>query len=506
MSKTKMLKAGGESIADGKASPAEWTVMIYFAGDNNLAQDCVDALLAIKGLRLGDHTNVIAQFDPGDPRVSTRRLVIDREQRKNQVDGLVKHVLGRLDGDRVLLRPGTREFRRRRREHREEIHHEAGVFETDTADPKTLFDFISWSSEHFPAKKYMLVLAGHGAGIEDGFLLKDEHPAQAMKLDGLKKVLQQVQETLDIKLEILGMDSCLMSMGEICLELKDFVNVLVGSQSMTPNPGWPYAEIIGFINKAKGNITAEELAPKIVHSYIRSYVDQAINSGTSTDLAALKVDGAGVVASAVGKLARRLEAGLEDSALLPTLRTALVLSHWEAQSYNGELFVDLSDFCDLLIKNLTSVASGATDARLGQTVTRIEEACKGVKEAIRAMVLESCFCGIDYQYSNGVSIYFPWSTIFFDYRNLQFAKRRGANWHHFLRKYISATRRPPRGDGNLDNRDDRGQESIRFNFEVFTRRVQPLDHGPTTGANSMRNPPRRLGNHKIKGCAHLADI
>src|SRR5215218_7008644 len=29
---------------------------------------------------------------------------------------------------------------------------------------------------------------------------------------------------------------------------------------------------------------------------------------------------------------------------------ALILAHWRAQSYNGELYVDLADFCDCLAK------------------------------------------------------------------------------------------------------------------------------------------------------------
>ena len=73
-------------------------------------------------------------------------------------------------------------------------------------------------------------------------MLKDENPPEAMKLDGLKQVLSAVQTRLGITLDILGMDSCLMSMVEICYELRGLVKFLVSSQSMTPNPGWPYFE------------------------------------------------------------------------------------------------------------------------------------------------------------------------------------------------------------------------------------------------------------------------
>ena len=130
---------------------------------------------------------------------------------------------------------------------------------------------------------------------------------------------------------------------------------------MTPNPGWPYGDILEFMQSRNGRIEAEELAPEIVHSYIRSYVDQAINSGTSTDLAALRMASAKVVTAKVRDLADALTANPEDPILLPVFKPALVLAHWEAQSFNGELFVDLADFCDLLVGHLATTLSGSAD-------------------------------------------------------------------------------------------------------------------------------------------------
>ena len=487
---------------------AEWTIMVYMAGDNNLAEDCVNALLAMKKIDTKDDIHVIVQFDPGDPRVSTRRMVINRRNKKNEIRGLVTNLLGSLDDDRVLVLNGAIRFGDKSDEP-VEVPHEEGVFESNTANPETLFNFISWSSENFPANRYMLILAGHSAGVEAGFLLKDEHPAEAMELEGLKTVFQVMAEKLKIRLDILGMDSCLMSMVEVCLELQEYVGLLVGSQSMTPNPGWPYGDILEFMQSRNGRIEAEELAPEIVHSYIRSYVDQAINSGTSTDLAALRMASAKVVTAKVRDLADALTANPEDPILLPVFKPALVLAHWEAQSFNGELFVDLADFCDLLVGHLATTLSGsADDGALAVAIEKVTQCCNAVKKAIGEMVLESCFCGIDFQYSNGVSIYFPWSTIFFDYQKLAFAQESGANWFSFLRSYIRGTRRKPRGNGstNLDTGDLVAGFRVLVGSDVLTRRVEPLSHGPSGLAHSMRNPPRRLARHTIKGCSIFKDI
>src|SRR6185369_7830476 len=62
---------------------AEWTIMIYMAGDNNLSDDCVNALKTVQGIKTGDIIHVIAQFDPADTRVSSHRVVMNLHDKKD---------------------------------------------------------------------------------------------------------------------------------------------------------------------------------------------------------------------------------------------------------------------------------------------------------------------------------------------------------------------------------------------------------------------------------------
>src|SRR5690349_1770039 len=57
---------------------ATWTVMVYLAGDNNLTSECLFALTEMKKARPGAKINVIAQFDPRDDYLPTRRYQINR--------------------------------------------------------------------------------------------------------------------------------------------------------------------------------------------------------------------------------------------------------------------------------------------------------------------------------------------------------------------------------------------------------------------------------------------
>jgi hypothetical protein len=473
---------------------AEWTIMVYMAGDNNLAQDCVNALLAMKRVSTGDRINVVSQFDPSDPRVKTRRLVVNLAQKQNRDELQIvtsASIIGvsELALDNVKVEEGTVKFSEPPRRAGATTAAGATTEETDTADPKTLFDFISWCQREYPAKRTMLILSGHGAGVQAGYLLKDENPPDAMTLSGLKKVLEEVQnpEKLGLTLDILGMDCCLMSMVEICYELRGLAKVIVASQSMTPNPGWPYQAILEAMGD--GDIDERTLAERIVNLYVNSYVEHAVNSGLSTDLAALDVDASTELAESL----KILGGALRDSLSQTAVKNALILAHWEAQSYNGELFIDLCDFCELLETRLDEVEPATND---GTAFGAIREGCALVKAAIEKLVLAACFCGIDYQYSNGVSVYFPWSIIFEDYNNLAFAKDTGADWFKFLTDYTEKTRRAPRGG------EDSGpsQLAILPFAEFETRRQPPYDHGPVVAATSMRNPPIKWGKKGIREC------
>src|SRR5262245_7985382 len=71
--------------------PADWTVMVFLAGDNNLSAECVYSLTEMKKANLNGRINVIAQFDPQDEYLPSRRYKITN----NAVPGML--VLNNLD-------------------------------------------------------------------------------------------------------------------------------------------------------------------------------------------------------------------------------------------------------------------------------------------------------------------------------------------------------------------------------------------------------------------------
>jgi hypothetical protein len=241
-----------------------------------------------------------------------------------------------------------------------------------------------------------------------------------------------------------------MSMAEICYELRGFADFLVGCETYSPASGWPYRQILerlknDFVDSkgAERKAVAAEVAKSIVDEYTNYYAPYWM-SGLSVAQSALDLSKVEDLRSLVNKLGTILEKELLEEYEPDTekrlnekhqhpFRDALVLAHWEAQSYNGELFVDLYDFCDCLESRVSS--------------REVLEACTSLKEFIEhQFVVRSCFSGAAYQYSYGISIYFPWSEVASSYSNIDFVQQSlGLGWGSFLTAYTLITRREPRG-------------------------------------------------------------
>jgi hypothetical protein len=498
------VKKDVDGDKETKPEVSEWTIMIYMSGDNDLAQHCIRSLTEMKSLAAIDprKIRVTAQIDPEDARMETRRLVINRKDKGAQTKPgeaatpsiSVNGGPGKLDDDKIGLGPGKVRFPRGRQSRSASA---TATQETNMADPETLFDFISRSKDECPAENYMLVLDGHASGIEEGFLLKDQNPPGSMSLTDLKTVLTNVRDLLDIKLDILGMDSCLMNMIEISYEFQGVAEIIVGSQGLVPGNGWPYARIFGELAQAQtnGKVGAADLAAIIVRTYINAYIENSIIGGLSVDVGAFYTARSSEVAVLIQSLAelltdnlmtrddlKKLLAGkLEDSdrnIVKLKVMDELILSHWRAQSFNGELFVDLWDFCDLLKRYYS-----ASD--------EIYIKCGAVQSAVEMMMVQSCFSGIEYQHAHGISIYFPWSEMLHGYSDLDFAQSslaaeaeggKSIGWSEFLKAYLHVTRR-----------ETRGKKGLRFLTETRKNppwKRDPPYHGPYEAARSMRNPPR----------------
>ncbi len=101
------------------------------------------------------------------------------------------------------------------------------------ADPETLADFIRWGKATCPAKKYALVLWGHGDGAHTGLLIDELFDRDVMYLYELKQALADA----DTHLEVVIVDACLMANIETAWAVKDSADWMVASEEVVPGNG-----------------------------------------------------------------------------------------------------------------------------------------------------------------------------------------------------------------------------------------------------------------------------
>lgn len=446
------------------ASRKKWTILIYLAGDNNLAEECVYALKEIKELgaqdrasaaqRLPPRINVLAQFDPSGRGNPTRRFKITGP-----------------GGDGSLEDDVTKELP-----------------ESDTGSSVSLLNFLcdSIEDEANRADYYMVVLSGHAAGISEGFFLQDEErPLSSIPgsfpIPDLHKVFGSDRLKTALrgkKIDILGFDACMMSTVEICYELRDehLLDLLIASEGFTLNSGWPFSRVVAKLN-AEPSISPPALADFIVRDYVSFYRDYFLG-GLSADQTVIKVGRIKQLKDAIDNLAEALIEEIDNESRGKhksydvrgkPFQDALLLAHWAAQSYNGEQCVDLFDFCELLQERWHE----------DRSENSVWGCCERVKQVIakshNRLILRSCFTGAAFEYSHGVSLYFPWARYDFapSYEKLAFGK--DSAWPKFLEVYLRATQRPPREGPTIE-----------------LRATPPTNKGPGGNIHSMRNPPTKF--------------
>ena len=101
------------------------------------------------------------------------------------------------------------------------------------AAPEALADFIRWGCAEYPAKKYALVLWGHGDGAHTGLFVDELFDNDIMNLYELRQALSDSGEHM----ESVIIDASLMACVETAFSLKDSANWLTASEEMVSGKG-----------------------------------------------------------------------------------------------------------------------------------------------------------------------------------------------------------------------------------------------------------------------------
>jgi hypothetical protein len=438
----------------------EWTIMIYMAGDNNLAVDMAYAMEQIKAVagEGADSPNLFVYYDGNSPSIPTLYCDFSEPRRP-------RYVRSFKVPDKLYPVPARQN--------------------ENAADKRSILNFVDWCVNKVEvmsesgeitngrrAQKYALIFSGHSLGFQDIGLFKDESSGKSMKMSDLYTVLERLvstQEDLDRyageaaverdpleqdkrlllgqKLDLLGFDSCVMGMLEVGYQFERTAKTMIASEGSVPNAGWTYAKILGCLTGLDENSDSRHVAADFVKNFITAQ-DSYTVGGVSVDMAAWDLSRMADVTSAFDALAEVLIKCFENpgTRVYRQMERIILQAHWKCQSYMYDQNVDLGDFCDLLARECGLVIDELGGGDDLDILHEVQDKCRIVLDELKKAVILSGFSGGAYQYSNGMSVFFPWSREGYEvsrknYESLWFAKdpdrKKRFTWTGFLRKYLN---------------------------------------------------------------------
>jgi len=140
--------------------------------------------------------------------------------------------------------------------------------EVDMGNPVTLTAFVVFAIENYSADHYFLDLWDHGGGYRG--VCWDESSGNHLSPHDVETALASAEAKTGSKIDVVGFDACLMGMAEVCYELKDVTNIVIGSEMLVPGYGWPYTQLMAYLSN---NLTVDmyTLSGELIKEYVAYY-------------------------------------------------------------------------------------------------------------------------------------------------------------------------------------------------------------------------------------------
>ena len=289
--------------------------------------------------------------------------------------------------------------------------------EVDMGDYQTLYDFVEYSKENYPADRYLLSFYDHGGGWTGACV--DDTDGGWLTMDEIQKALTETGG-VDI---VCFTAPCLMGALESVYELRDCVDVYVGSEELSGYAWWGYiiSDICDILNQHPDtdNIALGEQIINIIEEdhYRWDYAEAITMSAIRTDKIEELVNSLDIVAS--------------DFIDNFTESYEKVWSIYNDIQYFGYgRYLDVYDFAEKCL-------SVETDQTICQDL-------ENVMECMSEVVIAECH-GTEHPDAHGLTIYFPDPSKGYSYDStyadpdyeLDFSQN--TYWDEFLNLYLGLT-------------------------------------------------------------------
>ncbi|MCX5789899.1 MAG: clostripain-related cysteine peptidase [Elusimicrobia bacterium] len=407
----------GFRVPSAPSSPKKWTVMLYMNGKNNVEPFALRDMNRLETAGSSGEVNVVVELgrsgQAGDGDATwkgVRRYLVAKDADTSKISSPV-----------VMEVP-----------------------KADMGDWREAAGFVRWAKTNYPAQRTLLIIWDHGWGWIDpkketksgGFstasISHDFDTGNYIRTEDLPNVFKGGG-----KVNVYASMACFMQMAEVAWEVKDYADVIVGSEEMIQAPSFNFEDFLAALERDPG-AGAEQAGVFLVDTFKDMYSRPDIAAGLAqskygVQLSAIRSRELPGLVQRLDQWAAVVKAVDDRKAVLAAKQGVLRMEVGDETTdpmKRISFYGDLSNFVELLDKSVTDRASEAIKSR-GAAVT----AFIADRLVIRNVFVGKDRTGKDYSNAHGLSIEIPGEPgNLVDYVNkysdLPFAK--ASSWASFV--------------------------------------------------------------------------
>jgi len=274
--------------------------------------------------------------------------------------------------------------------------------ELDMGVRQTLETFVEYTMNRFKADHYALILYDHGGDLQ-GAVRDEGYPTypDILSVPDMATALQDISTNTKVtKIDVFGLDACLMATTEVAYQIRNHTSIFVASEKDSYSNGrdgsWNYGTFLSLL-KNNPSTTASALATSIISSTLTLYQQRTTDSFTLSAIDLTKMDN---LAISIKNLADILDQNWR------TDRPLILNARSETEQYDDPWMVDLYHFTERIYSDIPD--------------SSIRQACSNVQVALtNAVIYEQHYTGttdpIPANHAHGLTIWFPNTPA--DYNN-----------------------------------------------------------------------------------------
>lgn len=426
---------------------ADWTVLVYVQARNNLSNFAYKNFTDMATIGSGENLNVLVQWYQPDQKgiwrykIEKGKMVLDTclasdadgtktsdlvESMKWAVNKcpakkysliLWNHGLGIIDPKWGNQRPwkgsGSSRF---------------SIDQSVLSDnPRIQIEGLTTSTDYMvPSCDFKSTSTLLGLSQEEDLshraILFNEQSKTYMNNQSLSQALSEIKTNVlnNNKIDLLGMDACLMAMLEVGYQTMPYAKYLVASQEVELANGWNYSAFLKGLSEKFDECNAAKV---IVKSYEHFYKDKIqFYTQSAMDLASIPL-----VKSSIDSLVQNLKISFASNK--DVTRDVILRARRSCVQFSASSYIDLHSFCVELEKHLD--APDIKNKIKYRGIEGLKSSLSYTKKMIEQSVIAYAV-GKNLSKARGLSIYFPVSHIDESYQYTDFA--RDCGWHDFLKE------------------------------------------------------------------------